>query len=305
MPRKNPLPPIDLGIAQRLAEFRTRSGLSRREWAVRRGVSPDLIARIELGRMPLRYGEAEWLLPMLVPANPIPSPINPLWLTDGALPIQLDWPFLLPKHDAIGLNPKTRFSEFVASNRELLAALAKDPRKAKLPEAWLTPYLMHWAQLRSCLAQFETVVILLGCVFEFSAERLSGQSPLAVKLLKQFRTGKKSTEKRVLTDNSENRMMRAVQMRELLERVRKFTLARGMKAKLAADLPVPLPRISEWLSGKYEPNGETTLRLLQWVEQQEGQQKKSPESASTLSGRKTQSRSSKSNEKAKSSPKTH
>ncbi len=58
-------------------------------------------------------------------------------------------------------------------------------------------------------------------------------------------------------------------LKSLLDKVRKFTEPTGMKAKLAADLKVPQARVSEWLSGKHDPSGETTLRLLQWVEQRE------------------------------------
>jgi transcriptional regulator with XRE-family HTH domain len=39
----------------------------------------------------------------------------------------------------------------------------------------------------------------------------------------------------------------------------------GAKAELAKELDVAPARISEWLSGKKEPGGEYTLRLLNWV----------------------------------------
>jgi transcriptional regulator with XRE-family HTH domain len=60
-------------------------------------------------------------------------------------------------------------------------------------------------------------------------------------------------------------------MKALLDKVRKLSEPSGMKAKLAAGLGVPQARVSEWLSGKYDPSGETTLKLLHWVEQQERQ----------------------------------
>ena len=59
---------------------------------------------------------------------------------------------------------------------------------------------------------------------------------------------------------------------KLIERLIKATKERGKKAELARWLGVPMPRITEWLSGKREPGGETTLRLLLWVEQQERKQ---------------------------------
>jgi TorA maturation chaperone TorD len=34
---------------------------------------------------------------------------------------------------------------------------------------------------------------------------------------------------------------------------------------------VPPPKVSQWLAGDHEPGGETTLRMLQWLQQQERQ----------------------------------
>ena len=58
---------------------------------------------------------------------------------------------------------------------------------------------------------------------------------------------------------------------QLRARLKRATGAKGMKTKLANFLGVPKPCISDWLSGKREPGGETTLRLLRWVEHQEHQ----------------------------------
>jgi transcriptional regulator with XRE-family HTH domain len=58
-------------------------------------------------------------------------------------------------------------------------------------------------------------------------------------------------------------------MSDLLKRLNKATAERGMKSKLAQYMSVPLPNVSQWLSGEREPSGETTLRLLAWVESQE------------------------------------
>lgn len=61
----------------------------------------------------------------------------------------------------------------------------------------------------------------------------------------------------------------------ILERLKKATSERGMKTKLAKFLKdalgreVQLVNVSQWLSGKRMPDGETTLQMLQWVEAQE------------------------------------
>ena len=80
-------------------------------------------------------------------------------------------------------------------------------------------------------------------------------------------------------------------MAKLLDRLNKATSQRGMKSKLAKVMGVPLVNISQWLSGAREPGGETTLRLLHWVEQQERQPNTLGSDISTTKG-KTQVRKS-------------
>ena len=79
------------------------------------------------------------------------------------------------------------------------------------------------------------------------------------------------TKKKVLTDVTVTDNVSPVKstMANLLDRLNKATSQRGMKSKLAKVMGVPLANISQWLSGVREPGGETTLRLLHWVEQQE------------------------------------
>jgi transcriptional regulator with XRE-family HTH domain len=113
----------------------------------------------------------------------------------------------------------------------------------------------------------------------------------------------KNISKEVLTDVVANDNIGAMQdqMQRLRYRLTKATAARGQKAALAKCLGVSLSSLWTWLSGKREPGGETTLRLLQWVEQQERQQNKSPGSATTPPEPKTQSKAS-NEKKPKSSP---
>lgn len=82
-------------------------------------------------------------------------------------------------------------------------------------------------------------------------------------------------ENRVLTqfNVSVNLSPMKTEMPGLLGRLRKATEARGRKSELAAWLGVPLPTLSVWLSGKQEPGGEATLRLLQWVRAEEAKPK--------------------------------
>jgi transcriptional regulator with XRE-family HTH domain len=76
-------------------------------------------------------------------------------------------------------------------------------------------------------------------------------------------------------------------MANLLDRLNKATSQRGMKSKLAKVMGVPLANISQWLSGVREPGGETTLKLLHWVEQQERQQNTLGSAINTTKGKAT------------------
>jgi len=103
-----------------------------------------------------------------------------------------------------------------------------------------------------------------------------------------------------VNESSKQEGVKAV-LPSLLERLCKATAERGRKSELAAFLRVQLPSLSVWLSGKQQPGGETTLRLLQWVERAEAQQK-APGSVEALpGGQQTRSRES-SYEKPKPSP---
>jgi transcriptional regulator with XRE-family HTH domain len=95
--------------------------------------------------------------------------------------------------------------------------------------------------------------------------------------------------KEMLTHVSESANLSAMKspLAHLRERLKRATAAKGKKAELAHFLGVPRPCVSDWLSGKREPGGETTLRLLNWVERQEAQQTTRPAEATTPAGLKT------------------
>jgi transcriptional regulator with XRE-family HTH domain len=59
------------------------------------------------------------------------------------------------------------------------------------------------------------------------------------------------------------------QLKTLLERVNGLISKGGKQTELADFLGATPASVSRWLSGKREPGGETTLRLLKWVELQE------------------------------------
>jgi len=62
------------------------------------------------------------------------------------------------------------------------------------------------------------------------------------------------------------------QLPKLIERLQNATKERGQRAELAREFKISPQQVNDWLHGRMEPSGEYTLRLLQWVEQQERQQ---------------------------------
>ncbi len=169
--RKHPLPKMERAIAGRLTKLRKLAGLSRAELSSRAGIGPDLLARVELGRMPLRYVDARRLLIALAGGEAALFSINPHWLGFGRGLTQLNWPLLLPEFKEIGLNSKSRFSEFATDNRALLAGLAAEPPWAELPEFWLSSYTMRVAGLRAQVARAESALAIFENVLTFSKKR--------------------------------------------------------------------------------------------------------------------------------------
>jgi hypothetical protein len=63
---------------------------------------------------------------------------------------------------------------------------------------------------------------------------------------------------------------------ELLGRLKRATAIRGRKAELARFLGVPAQRLYEWLAGRHVPGADVTLRILNWVRDQEIEQNRGP-----------------------------
>ena len=61
-------------------------------------------------------------------------------------------------------------------------------------------------------------------------------------------------------------------LKALLARVKRASSARGKKTELAKYLGVSYVSVSQWLSGRFAPNGEVTLQMLAWVQAEEAKQ---------------------------------
>jgi DNA-binding transcriptional regulator YiaG len=326
-------PEVERKIATRFAELRSLRNFSLSEFAKEIGLTKDQVSNVERARSPLRYVNARRALQAVTTNNihrpPYLLPFNPLWLSGTSdWPIQLDWPILLPMPESIGLDFTLRFSQFVQDHLPLLQIFASDnPENARLPESWLEPYAYHWAVYTSNLGKALKVRDALFEIVAVSARDKAAVSSPARRVLQslkktgqglawiEYSTGIRIHEDKLPPPNLSKKDLAEIRelanmpgmqsdIEGLRRRLNRATAQRGVKTALAVYLTVPLSCVSDWLSGKREPGGDTTLKLLRWVMQQEAQQKQSPGSAETPPGPTTQSK--KANEKQSKSglPKT-
>ncbi len=118
------------------------------------------------------------------------------------------------------------------------------------------------------LEQLQDEAVFRGELFQSGSERLS--YGLALRGVQRF--GRASDLR--LTEQAEKLIYEPVPaklLQGLLQRLRKATAARGMKLELAKWMKVHPQCITDWLTERKEPSGETTLRLLRWVTQREQQ----------------------------------
>jgi hypothetical protein len=237
----------------------------------------SIIASVELGRVPLKYAEAVDLLLVLGGGK-----VNPLWLSSGDEPMLFCrfYGLAMPEAGALGFKDRDYFSRVMDACSAEIKAIAKAPSEwSNLPKPWL--------QAQRDRVRFE---------MEGLVQQLASWQAIATELDDKLGTldydADESPEKHILTHAAISEIVPDVKsvMRDLRKRLAKVAQPRGKKAELARFLGAPLSSVSRWLSGLQEPGGETTLRLLQWVEQEERQQKESPASVNAPAGPKTQVR---------------
>ena len=98
-------------------------------------------------------------------------------------------------------------------------------------------------------------------------------------------------ERKLLTETESSGKLPPVksQLDNLLAALNHLTEETGKKTELADFLGAPLASVSRWLSGDREPGGETTLRMLEWVQAEEAKPR-GPRGAETPREPKTQAR---------------
>jgi len=284
VPRKTPVPKLDREIAARIKEFRVRWKCTRPHLAAQIGVDPETLTRIEDGRVPLKYGIAGKIFSYL--------PINPHWAATGrGLPKGY---IILPTIEELKINANAVFSEVYLGS--LLPSFKNEDEEFQL--AMILRYHRGLQNADLVKKAFRDVPedqigdlaqSLENFIFRFLAKHPDSDSKQELQRqiwyanAKQFfhspnaeRPNAEDSEFTHLTDAETIESLPEVkaQLPNLLVRLNQATRESGRMSALAELLGVPLASVSRWLSGKREPGGEITLKLLQWVEQQERKTKK-------------------------------
>jgi transcriptional regulator with XRE-family HTH domain len=258
--RKTPIPAREKEIGGRLRKFRDDLRLSRVVVADELGIGVSRLASYEAGRVPVPYEAAkrlagafrlnyEWIvegkgkpIDAIMIAPEVENSIEPRMLLSEAYdefikPALATEAGSVPSHFKAALenNPAAkRMVEFVRTIgthkpqvREMLVSLI-DVRLKQIPAHSAWPYYQAIAKA--------------SADFQADKNKLTGVS---------------------LKGKTEN--MKS-EMQKLIEKVKSKASRPGGKSQLANELGVAPARVSEWLSGKKEPGGEYTLRLLKWVE---------------------------------------
>jgi len=246
--------------------------------------APDTIKRVELGRAPLKYELACLACSCL--------DLNPFWLATGIGEMAPHVP--LPIEEEIGIKSNALFSRafdevlgaylepFLAPGKmtqdDVFKMFNSDQVRSviannleKIVDAWLIRLP------ESSLVRFTSELVKFGSSLVETLGRDSWEKILSRRQrslrLREFKAmaAEDLAKKKVLTDVTVTDNIAPVKspMANLLDRLNHATARRGMKTVLAKVMRVPLANVSQWLSGEREPGGETTLRLLHWVQKQE------------------------------------
>lgn len=280
---------FERAICSRVKLFRELIKWSQPAFAKEIGISRDQLANIEYGRCPLRYALGTTICQVFG--------ISGHWLVTGEGEKRGSQPALW----VVEFEPQAYFNstfseiylkqpDLFKSQHRVLEEYVKTETPGFDPEAWLMRNVYHWYHNNRFRSKIEAENFARGV--SATAERILSMwqdDGMATKVkwsadsfpfipqnpLDKIPAAIESSSNEIyrLHITSELRKVPSVksEIQKLLERVRVLVSGKGMKAKLASTLDVPQSRLSEWLGGKCEPSGETTLRLLHWVEQQERQ----------------------------------
>ncbi len=280
MPRKNPVPEREKEIGKRLRSFRHLNLIGRADLAGQLDIGEPRLASYETGNVPVPFHIAQKLDYQFC--------LNYEWLATGigdprecnvigeetASRIPLKWPFskvydeiITPELLAKSKQPESAFAKVAAKvpgfDVKFLRTVGTDKKstvKAIAAKSFgahvdqLPPFL-YWEFYRKLQSAADD--FLQSHAKEISDFGSLKLNPENIALTSYPLQGKTDDVKPILP--------------KLIERLRKATEGRGRKTELASWLGVSPQKVTDWLSERVEPSGETTLRLLHWVEQQERQ----------------------------------
>ena len=326
MPRKNPIGEQEAEICRRLGKFRKWTGFSQAEFSCLADLNHRAYVNYEYGRSQLNYAAAR----SVFEAHPW---LNPTWLAEGKGAMLDGRDFDYPDAKALGIGPRVSFRQVYFA--ELRARLLHSPvmhllRPVKGLQVFtaatdLQGRLLSKERFGSFLSGWlaalpdSRVNDFLNALFRRAAqvvaryprdkdrkaiERRRGEI-YRIEKSRRFGPSGQKHKGYLLTESESAAKLPPVksQLEKLLADLNRLTEEQGKKTELADFLGAPLASVSRWLSGEREPGGETTLKMLRWVEHQERHTKESPAAAQTATGQKTQVRKSKAYEKANSNRK--
>jgi transcriptional regulator with XRE-family HTH domain len=234
------------------------------------GVSPNYIAQLESARMPLRYFAAKAFVSS--------GKLSVHWLAVGEGPMMIQTP--LPSAAELGISPRDLLSRVYATHREKLTGWRAPGVSLFDLRQHLDSLGAEWSMRVPSTRVEEFVRALEITAAQFlapiDAQREDAMRSVLERKVQAEAAVAVASKRQDLLQETESSPLTHVRtsvtvppMRwtvdSLLKAVRERTQERGGKTRLARFMGVPLPRVSEWLSGVYEPNASATLKLLEWV----------------------------------------
>lgn len=337
MPRTLPLEEFERAICARARQARERAKIKQADLARGIGIHPDRLAGYEHGRSPLPYSIAagiaqatdtcqRWLFNGSPPECPY-LPVDEI-MSD---PSWTNARFSLVYANLLNREVKEQLS--VAAKDSEVDEAALRPEHLKYYAPLHSPTELHQRvrfevqldRLRALASRLDTGKLIaftmqLGAVerklhegherdgnrWTMTAE--DERSKRREALLQMWahvtselrRVGeareKPEVDESAKTDNDAHEMPPSL-LQDTLEIVRQRTSHPGGQSTLAKEIGVDRQRVSDWLKGRVEPNGEMALRLRDWVARTPEINTKKPARVTARTGEATRTAKSKSNEK--------
>lgn len=288
-------PHVESAIGRRVQQIRESLRYGQAEFASLVGLTRDQLANVESGRTPLRYSVAwrmheKWDEVSLSKVAGLPHYLG-----------HADWPSVVDP--AAGIGPQSLLSEVagalaLSDKRGSPQTTEVEGQRRYSPPQFPEGSLRWWMEetveetigklleglpdgvLAEFWGQYVKYARFAGIEldsFEWRFPEVLIRSKAALSANRNASAdGGQQTS--LLTRHSQESKTTGVQpiISELVGRIRKATQARGSKTKLAKWLGTSPQSVTDWLAGRKEPSGETTLRLLAWVTAEEAKQQESP-----------------------------